>query len=53
MTTKKNNRPVTDHEKQFQPMPGEVTPDEAQRRANLFAAQEKARNDALKTKRKK
>lgn len=50
---KKNNRPVTDIDKQVQPMPGEVAPDEAQRRANVFAAQEKARNDAMKTKRKK
>jgi len=50
---KKTNRPLSDHEKQTTPMPGEVSLEEAQRQAHKFAAQEKARTEAIKVKQKK
>ena len=51
--TKKTSRPLLDHEKQTKPMPGEVSPEEAFRKAHIFAAQEKARTKTLKEKQKR
>lgn len=42
-TATKNVRPLTEDEKQKQPMPGETSPKEAFIKARQFAVQEKSR----------
>jgi hypothetical protein len=39
----KNNRPLTEEEKQKIPMPGEVSPKDAAQKAREYATQEKAK----------
>jgi hypothetical protein len=39
----KRNQPLTEEEKQNKPMPGEVAPNDAARKARAFAIQEKAK----------
>lgn len=41
MVEKKTSKPLTDHEKQIRPMPGEVSPERAHQRARAFAARER------------
>lgn len=41
--TTKNSRPLTEEEKQKQPLPGETSPKDAFMKARQFAAQEKAK----------
>ena len=41
--TIKNSKPLTEDEKQKQPMPGEISPKETFIKARQFAAQEKSR----------
>lgn len=41
------SQPLTDQEKQLQPLPGEVDPKDARRVATHFAAVERLRLDAL------
>jgi hypothetical protein len=43
MRTVKNSRPLTEAEKQKQPLPGETSPKDAFIKARQFAAQEKAK----------
>jgi len=40
---KTTNQPLLESDKQSKPMPGEVSPEEAQQKARVFATQEKAR----------
>jgi len=40
---KKNEKKLTDREKQFTPLPGEVSPKDAFKKATQFAAIEKVR----------
>lgn len=43
MKTTKNSRPLTEDEKQKQPLLGEISPKDAFIKARQFAAQEKAK----------
>jgi hypothetical protein len=43
MTMNKNNRPLTEEEKQTKPLPGEVSPQDATAKAREFAVQERAK----------
>lgn len=43
MKTTRNSRPLTEEEKQKQPLPGEISPKDAFIKARQFAAQEKAK----------
>lgn len=51
--TKKTDRLLLDHEKQTTPLTGEVSLEEAQRKAAVFAVQENPRINTGKEKRKR
>jgi hypothetical protein len=46
----KNKPPLLESDKQSKPMPGEVSPEDASKKARLFAAQEKSKLKSKKIK---
>jgi len=52
MNETNKSRPISEQEKQTKPLPGEISPEEAIAKAQVFASQEKVKMNSAKGKRK-